>query len=239
MSISDDFVRDYRNELDDSAYPVWPLGTDIALGDWGRFEDGQFHKDGGIADYIPDPALRPVETTSKSGTDGFSHGVQTEIAGDLGTPDLPGASAKLEISFKGAGGTLFRLDGIVHESFASLSKLKAELSRFKIRRGTVFITRITRADSAVLLCSKSADWTLEASGDATLLTAGQLGKVGVSLSEKSGTGYQRVLPERGESYAVAIQLHRKKLFGDFGLQSAALSAEEIEQEFEPFDPLSR
>lgn len=207
------YLKHFRKRAH-QAWPVWEIGTDVACGDVGTFEDKMFVKTGTLKGRVDD-ALLKVERNPVPGQEVFSSHADMSMTGNAGGTPAPGVSLSGKISFGASGGVYFEANTLMEHRLAQLGALRKALRGQQIiERDEVFISNVWTFGAATLLVADTVGWTLDISGKAPPLPI-KLADAAINLSVSSGSGYKRTITGDKSIHPMGVRVQgRRGWFSD-------------------------
>lgn len=192
-------------------FPVWELGTPVAIGDYGTIEDRCFHKLGSLRALDSGAPLEPADVSGATTEWGFASEGATATS-----LDLDATVAALTIASTRECSVYLRAADSVVEAMPNIAEVGSFLKHSSLwDRRWVFVTSLRRAATFSVVMTTKAHGSVTITAAKALLEALKVGK----LSGKAGltiTGDDSLV-EVGVTGPIYVGLSRIKTFGGLDL----------------------
>jgi hypothetical protein len=190
MGLADIYSESVHSNL--RMYAAWPIDTPLGLGDFGTLDGHLFQRLGNIKDQY---SIQIKSLSSKSSVHydyRSADTVETTMyaKGDMKLGgQIPLAKAGLEINFSGENAVFFDAAGCNISTIENKDNVFNEITKL-YRKGKwdkkhTLITDIIRAESAMVLISKSKDASIFLEAESPEITVIELAKASIGLRCKS------------------------------------------------------
>lgn len=210
MTTRKTFIKAYRKR-DAKTWPVWEIGDNIQVGDFGTFHWKRFEKQGNIKTLHKDIKNKmKVTSTPVPGLEHFTQSTSLNMEASGGGSPQPGQSVdgKLELSSKKA--LYFEAVDIVEHAISNLKEITDILLKKKLlKKKFVVVTSVRTLKNGLVLVSESSDWSINVTGEMPQAPA-TLASASIGISQASGTGYRKKVDGTTPIHPFAMKLVGKK-----------------------------
>ncbi|MDW3224436.1 MAG: hypothetical protein R8G34_16400 [Paracoccaceae bacterium] len=212
-----DNYYDFMRDEDVSAYPVWPIGTPIKVGDYGTLERRsgllsgryQFVRFSNINDRLTE-ATAELEREPFTGEVVQDSGVSFEASANAET--IAGAPVEVSGRLVADGETKLAVHfetGYI-ERFKRMDAIVEAFQHDPASAEYVLVTEIRVAQTGGAIVSDEGGWSVGAKGDLKALEAIKLGDAAVALASRSGAVAARNFHQPS---AIFLKLYGRGWFG--------------------------